>query len=140
MKNIVIWGEKMPLTGRIYERGSINLPKSNLVDIMLLWDSKDYEIIGNAELVENSTGLFVINTNYFIDFNLLIEKLEKYYEIYTKENGKVKYTTDLTIACMGKYSLHYTEDNKVDFKFLYHDLLSINLKQIVRELKLSSIM
>lgn len=138
MIQLIKWGEPMHTSSRIYQRGSINLPKSQIVDIMLLNNDSLYDKIGEAKLIENADGLFVDNVNYFIDEKSLDSLQQKEYKIYKKYYPDDIYYSGLTIACLGNnYIKKVGVDNPVEFKFLYRHLLTKgDIKDIIRDLKI----
>jgi hypothetical protein len=145
MKKLIEFGCKMPVSGRIYERGSVIIPKDKKTDILILssnwsiWECwQTYKKIGEAEVIENEIGIFAKEIEYLID----LESLEKLQDSFLKsESGH--YTKDL---CPGLFTLksgdikNYSDKGSVDLKFLYHDIFNnkkSDMDEIIRELKIS---
>ena len=134
----------MPVSGRIYQKGSISIPYDN-VDIKILSNPNNNSNIGKARIVENEIGLFAIDIEYSINIKKLNEIQESNISNLISEKKldkeKARYTKDLTIALYGHQHIYeYVEFNSVEFKFLYHDLFTSDVIDeidiICRELKI----
>jgi hypothetical protein len=150
MKKLIEFGCKMPVSGRIYEKGNIIIPKNKKTDIIILssnwskWESfEEHKKIGEAEIIENEIGIFAKEIEYFID----LESLEKLQDSFIKTmidkyDEEIYYTKDL---CAG---LFINGSNKgpiysrgsIELKFLYHDIFNYkrsDIDEIIREIKIS---
>jgi hypothetical protein len=157
MKKLVEWGVKMPVSGRVYHKGSISI-LNNEIEIKILGTHHVHHTIGRCKLVDNEIGLFATDIEYSIDPEKLNEIQESNIRKQIEEkqlHADDKFTKDLTIAVYGKRSTDdYFEKDSVELRFLYHDLFlpisstqreydnrdNYNINDIVRELKLDHIL
>jgi hypothetical protein len=138
---LVKWNEPMHTSERIYHRGSIKLPNTQTIDIMLINDNpSDHLKIGEAQLIENEIGLYTHNVKYFINEKELNKTIKENVNEYKKLNPNVKYHNELTITCIGIDKTEFKEKNSVELKFLCRQLLiNKDIKLIIRDLKLKSL-
>ena len=141
MKEIMNWGKPMHTSSRIYHRGSIKLPDTKKVDIMLINLDNKYEKIGEAEFIENEVGVFADNINYLIDKEYLNQIIDESINEYLKKNINAKVYGGLTFTCAGYNRDEYKEKNSVEFKFFSYQIFSRNdIRVIIRDLKLNSVL
>jgi len=129
----------MPISSRIYHRGSIKLPDNPIVDIMILNLKNDYCKIGECELIENERGIFINNIKYGVDKEYLDNIINISSIRYLKEEG-VNISKELTLGCMGPLKDVYKIENEAEFKFIYRQIFEdFDIKEIVRDIKLKSL-
>ena len=139
MRQIVEWGVPAKISGRIYNRGCINLPDLNLpVDIVLVNNSSKFKVIGESHLIEDERGIFIKDVKWNIDVNYLDDLIDEQYQKYSSRISK--YDPELCIGMMGSDRLEYKGDKELEFKFLVKTILSDEpIESIIRDVKLNSI-
>lgn len=134
MKLLVKWDVPAPRTDRIYVKGCM-VVKSDISNIFLSNLKGDTREIGKCRIVSDDIGLWATDIEYFVDEFLLKELLEVSYRNNT--SGRTG-TTELSLACMAT-------DNKIikdaTFSHVTHQLfIDVNMDEVVRDLKLSSVL